>query len=318
MKEDKRPLMVTVQCMTYNQASYIEDAMNGFTMQQTTFPYVCCIIDDASTDGEQEVIKNYLNEHFDLEDKKVVRHEETDDYVLTFARHKTNLNCYFAVLYLKYNHYSIKKSKHTYISEWRDNAKYIAICEGDDYWIDPLKLQKQFDILEQDEGISLCHHNFYELNEITGTTTLKQRIVPERQDLLSVAKNNYTQTLTLFFRNFQPVIPKELEGKTVYSRFWALRLAEIGDLYYIDEPMAVYRRNSNSIYGMRPLSIKYRMTLESLDSSIFWYNICQRKDVVKVLKQNGRKICFVYFCSFVKRFELKNIFRVVKDFFNYI
>ena len=71
--------------MTFNHAQYIEDALNGFTMQQTTFPYVCCIIDDASTDGEQEVIRNYLNEHFDLEDKMIARHEETDDYVLTFA-----------------------------------------------------------------------------------------------------------------------------------------------------------------------------------------------------------------------------------------
>ncbi|MBR4365861.1 MAG: glycosyltransferase family 2 protein, partial [Bacteroidaceae bacterium] len=81
--------IVRVSCMTFNHAPYIEDAMNGFTMQETTFPFVCTIIDDASTDGEQEVIKKYLQEHFDLEDSSVVRNEETDDYVLTFARHKT-------------------------------------------------------------------------------------------------------------------------------------------------------------------------------------------------------------------------------------
>ena len=101
-EQEKYDWMVYVSCMTFNHAPYIVDAMNGFTMQNTDFPFVCAIVDDASTDGEQEVIKNYLNEHFDLEDKVVARHEETDDYVLTFARHKTNLNCYFAVSGLQY------------------------------------------------------------------------------------------------------------------------------------------------------------------------------------------------------------------------
>ena len=58
--------MVRVRCMTFNHASYIEDAMNGFTIQQTDFPFVCTIIDDASTDGEQEVIKNYLQDNADI------------------------------------------------------------------------------------------------------------------------------------------------------------------------------------------------------------------------------------------------------------
>jgi len=134
--------------MTFNHAPYIEDAMNGFCMQETTFPFVCTIMDDASTDGEPEVIKKYLQEHFDLDNKAMVRNEETDDYVMTFAQHKTNKNCYFAVYFLKYNHYSIKKSKIPYIQEWQDQVKYIALCEGDDYWIAPDKLPKQYDFLE--------------------------------------------------------------------------------------------------------------------------------------------------------------------------
>ena len=81
---------VCVRSATYNHSQYIEDTMNGFTMQKTDFPYVCCIMDDASTDGEPEVIRQYLKEHFDLEDKSVVRNEETDDYILCFARHKTS------------------------------------------------------------------------------------------------------------------------------------------------------------------------------------------------------------------------------------
>ena len=156
-EQEKYDWMVYVSCMTYNHAPYIVDAMNGFTMQETNFPFVCAIVDDASTDGEQEIIKQYLNEHFDLEDKNVVRQEETDDYVLTFARHKTNLNCYFAVFFLRYNHYSIKKSKVPYTSQWRDKAKYIAICEGDDYWTYSKKLQMQVDFLEKNLQTGLVY-----------------------------------------------------------------------------------------------------------------------------------------------------------------
>ena len=124
--------MVCVKCLTYNHAPYIEDAMNGFCIQETSFPFVCVIIDDASMDGEQEVIKNYLEHHFDLSDKHAICMEETEDYSLTFARHKSNANCFFAVYLLKYNHDQIKKSKNAYFNEWSNCVQYYANCEGDD------------------------------------------------------------------------------------------------------------------------------------------------------------------------------------------
>lgn len=150
---------VNVSCMTFNHAGFIRDAMDGFCMQQTDFPFVCTIVDDASTDGEQEVISAYLNEHFDLGDINTVQREETNDYTSVFARHKTNPNCYFAVYYLKENHYSKKRSKRPYLQPWRESAEYIALCEGDDYWTDPLKLQKQVDFLDSHPDYSIVFHN---------------------------------------------------------------------------------------------------------------------------------------------------------------
>ncbi len=150
--------LVRIICMTYNHASFIVDALNGFTCQQTDFPYVCIILDDASTDGEPEVVRKYLSDHFDLEDEAIARFEETDDYYLTFARHKTNLNCHFALFLLKYNHYK-KKSKVPYYDDWTHKVKYEAVCEGDDYWTDPQKLQKQVDYMEGHPGCSLCFTN---------------------------------------------------------------------------------------------------------------------------------------------------------------
>ncbi|MBR6937665.1 MAG: hypothetical protein IKH63_08895 [Prevotella sp.] len=152
--------VVRVNCMTYNHAPYIVDTMNGFTMQQTTFPFVCIIIDDASTDGEQEVISHYLEENFDLNDNAIVKTKETENYRRTFARHKSNPNCYFVVILLKYNHYSIGKPS-GYIKDWTE-CKYYALCEGDDYWIDPFKLQKQVDFLENNPSYNMVYTRYKE------------------------------------------------------------------------------------------------------------------------------------------------------------
>ncbi len=151
----KHRFEVCVQCMTYNQKAYISDTMNGFCVQKTTFPYVCVIVDDASTDGEPDLIRDYLSEHFDLlSDASNV--EETNEYSLIVARHHENINCYFAVLFLKYNHYR-KKDKVPYLVRWIDDSAFLASCEGDDYWIDCNKLQKQVDEMKSDPNIGLCY-----------------------------------------------------------------------------------------------------------------------------------------------------------------
>ena len=121
---------VSVSCMTYNQSKYIEDAMNGFCMQKTDFPFVCTIVDDASTDGEQKIITTYLENHFATTDTDVSYKKETKFAYITFAQHKDNKNCYFVVLLLKENLYQKgqKQKKVQYINEWRKNAPYTALC----------------------------------------------------------------------------------------------------------------------------------------------------------------------------------------------
>ncbi len=253
-EQEKYDWMVYVSCATFNHAPYIEDAMNGFTMQKTDFPFVCAIIDDASTDGEQKVIENYLNEHFDLEDKKVARQEDTNDYFLTFARHKTNLNCYFAAIFLKYNHYSIKKPKLPYIVEWRDKAKYIALCEGDDYWIDPLKLHKQADAMEVHPEVDMCacaaivtkdDKEIGQMSPADKETTLPiEKVICEGGGLLS--------TNTLFYRNslFNHLI---YSSSNYYNIDYFLQIdgAMRGGIYFSPLKMAVYRKYTKSSWTLR-------------------------------------------------------------------
>lgn len=147
-----------VSCMTYNHASFISDAMSGFCSQQTNFPFVCCIVDDASTDGEQDVIRGYMKEHFDLLNSAFAY--ETEYAQVIFAQHKLNKNCFFAVLLLKENHYQKKMSykKYQYLKQWREGCTYEALCEGDDYWINENKLQMQVDFLDNNGDYSVCSH----------------------------------------------------------------------------------------------------------------------------------------------------------------
>lgn len=152
--------MVAIRCFTYNQSAYITDALNGFVMQQTNFPFVAMIVDDASTDDEPKILLDYYSTNFDSENKNVAYQENTDYGTVLFAQHKTNRNCFFAVLLLKENHYRQRKSKSPYLARWTDNSNYLALCEGDDYWTDPNKLQKQVDFLEGHPEFGLCYTDF--------------------------------------------------------------------------------------------------------------------------------------------------------------
>ena len=255
--EQKSQFLVRVSCMTYNQEPYITDALNGFVMQQTSLPFVCTIIDDASTDRNAEVIRNYVSENFDLQDTSIAYEKDMDYGHVTFARHKTNQNCYFAVIYLKENHYSQNKPKAPYIKEWADNVKYIALCEGDDYWTDPLKLQKQVDILESDMSLMAVVTNSSVVDSMGNQIRPKENnVVPNncegRYDLRSfIYKNHRYFTATVCYRATHVDEVKKMQRQMYNPYFgdWSLWiiLHIFGDFYYLDQVTSAYRINPTSV-----------------------------------------------------------------------
>ena len=152
----KQEYTLLVWCATFNHSKYIEDTLNGFAMQQTDFPFVCLVMDDASTDGEQEVIKVWMERECDMSRAETI---DIPTSVVIIVPHKTNLSCTFAFYLLKQNLYGTGK-KIYYLNPWREKCIYEAICEGDDYWIDPLKLQKQVCFLDEHEDYGLIHTNY--------------------------------------------------------------------------------------------------------------------------------------------------------------
>lgn len=247
--EKEYKYMVAVQCMTYNQSKYILDALNGFVMQQTNFPYVVMVVDDASTDGEQEVIRKFVSEQFDINDTSVAYEKETDYAHITYAQHKTNKNCYIAVLYLKENHYSQRKTKMPYLAEWRDHVKYEALCEGDDYWIHPQKLQMQVDFLEENEEYVMCHTDF---NLSNGKYRNHNVYTTESGNYFPgsiIYGNLQVGTLTVIYRkDVYDELPKLWIGKgwpMGDAPLW-IEFSLVGKIKYLTDVTANYRTLPNS------------------------------------------------------------------------
>lgn len=139
-----REYKVIVECLTFNHSKFIEQTLEGFVSQQTNFPFVCVIIDDFSNDGEQNVIKDWII----CNSKKAPALYQDNNADIYIVEHKNNFNCTLVFYLLKENHKSRRKPKSPYYNAWKNASKYIALCEGDDYWTDPNKLQMQADFLD--------------------------------------------------------------------------------------------------------------------------------------------------------------------------
>ena len=247
MKLEFTKFMVGIKCCTYNHHEYIEAAMNGFTMQHTTFPFVAVIIDDASTDGEPEVISNYLNKYFDLSAASDAQLWENDEARYVFAHHKQNQNCYFGAVFLKTNYFSQKKSKNPHTDQWLNDAKYIALCEGDDYWINPQKLQIQVEFMERHPDYTLCGTNALVLWDYGENEPYYFNKIFESRELMAedIIGNWALPTASLLYRHI--VIEDYPEwSKEIYSGDQTLILISLfrGRIYFFKDTSCIYRRSS--------------------------------------------------------------------------
>lgn len=237
---------VAIQCMTYNHSKYITDALNGFVMQKTDFPFVILIVDDASNDGEVEVISDYIKTNFNICQNSTAYTRETEYAYITYAQHNTNNNCFIVAMYLKYNHYQIGKKydKLKYIAEWMDSSKYIALCEGDDYWIDPLKLQKQVDFLDSNQNVSLCFHNTRIINETSLQYNFK--IIHDREYTIKEIFDEWiVPTASIMLK--QSSITYTLNDNRIINGDINIILAagHSGKIYGMSEYMSTYRIQAN-------------------------------------------------------------------------
>lgn len=252
---------VLVRCITYNQSNYIGDCIEGFVIQNTTFPFLVCIIDDASTDGEQDVLCEYIEQHCDKIDNLNIKNGETDYAHVLFARHRKNENCYLWVLNLKKNCFRLRALKWSYMEPYWSQCKYHAMCEGDDYWIDENKLQRQYDFMEDHPEYSCCFHAA-QLLYTDGHVEEEHRYQKDNYDCpMSDAiyyGGPYMPTNSMFYvaKLFTEDQPEWLLAAPVGDGPMTLLLTHRGKVAYMDDVMSVYRVSAANSWSQRMKSHK--------------------------------------------------------------
>lgn len=218
------PIVVSISCITYNHAKYIRQCLEGFLMQKTNFEFEILIHDDASTDGTTEIIKEY-QEKFPHKIKPIIQQ------VNQFSKGKRGFNA-------KYN-FS------------RAQGRYIALCEGDDYWTDPFKLQKQVDFLENNDEFIICFHDTTVVDE-NGQLVSKSRIKNRSsvREPLELVLGAHLPTSTVLFRNSIEEYPEGYETVMNGDTFlWAV-LGQYGKGYFLDNiKSSIYRKQSGGIWS---------------------------------------------------------------------
>ena len=218
MIKTKEPLVV-VWCLTYNQKAFIRTALDGFVMQETNFPFEVVVHDDASTDGTTEIIKEYEEEYPEVITPMI---EVENQW------RKGGLKEIIAIL-----------NKH------HRRGKYIAFCEGDDFWTDPHKLQCQVDFLETHPDYSMCFHNAKKQYECNSTTWIDCENIEDRDYSATEIFVNWTiPTASVVCRKEAMDFYSKLRGAERiqnYDIFIFLSCAMIGKLRGINSQMSVYR-----------------------------------------------------------------------------
>ena len=255
--------LVSISCITYNQENYIRDAIEGFLMQRTTFPVEILIHDDASTDKTPEIVREYENK-----------------YPLLIKP-----------IYQTENQYSKGIDPGVEFLFPRARGKFIAICEGDDYWIDPLKLQKQVDYLEENQNVSFVASNFIIYNEATNRS--KKVSIPNRINFeILLKKKNLIPTLTTcikseylfsYKREIDPIKKKWPVGDYPLWLYLSLK----GDVGIIPEYTANYNKRSNSVCHYLDRKKQYQFYLQVIDIARFYSTKQETSNSVKkIIKRN--------------------------------
>lgn len=319
---------VFIQSFTFNHSRFIENALDGFVIQETNFPFVAAIVDDASTDNTPHIITSYLNRHFDTNDSSVAFEEETGFGTVLFARHRTNKNCFFAVILLKENHYSQRKSKLPYLTRWINDVSYIAICEGDDYWTSPLKLQKQVDYLDNHLDCMLSVHsadwrtddNIYPYG--CQDASPKDYSVEE----LILCGGLHFATASFVYRTELRLDKPEWRRKAAVGDYPLQILAGLhGKVHYIPDKMCVYRFRSEGSWTYNQRYKENNIAFQK--NKIEWMNLLDKatdfkyqKAIYRQLFQHYyslfcyREISFWNYATAVYKTGQKRIIRMIKGF----
>lgn len=202
--------------ITYKHEAFLKQAIDGVLMQEVDFPIEFLIADDSSPDGTREIVEQYIRNHPKGNWIRYVRHSQNKGMMGNFV-------------------WALENCK----------GKYIALCEGDDYWIEPAKLQNQVKFLEADSNVVLSYHP---VNILMSDGNLKDDFITEKNFKSDVSGlydlalyGNYIHTPSVVFKNVIQKYPRYFQELKVGDFFLYLILAEKGLFCRLPTKSAVYR-----------------------------------------------------------------------------
>lgn len=228
-------VIVTIKCLVYNHEPYLRDCLEGFVMQQTNFPFVAIVHDDASTDGSAAIIREYEEKYPNI----IKPIYETENQ---YSKHDG----------------SVGRIVDAAIDD--TGAKYVAMCEGDDYWTDPLKLQKQVDFLESHPEYSMCFHGAEIKNETdTKIITTCQNIEDKEYFTNDIFPGWVVPTASVVYRRsmvdgFPPL--KQTNWMKYGDIVLFLKCTHTGRVWGMKDKMSVYRMTNNGVVISQSLDPK--------------------------------------------------------------
>lgn len=241
-------IIVSINCLVYNHDKYLRECFEGFVMQRTNFAFEVLVHDDASTDSSAEIIREYTAKYPNI----------------------------FKPIYQKENQYSKRVGINRKYQYPRARGKYIALCEGDDYWIDPNKLQKQVDFLEAHPDYSMCFHDVYRRVKDKITTSYEHYNSDTASSLNDIILNGglFCPTTSIVYRrDLIAEYPQFAYNCHVGDYPLQIYLALCGKVYYFKDVMGVYRigsigswTHSNNKANRDHIFIKMENEIEMLKS----------------------------------------------------
>ncbi|MCX2574298.1 glycosyltransferase family 2 protein [Pedobacter sandarakinus] len=285
MEQKQEDILVSIFCITYNHSKFIGKAIEGFLMQKCNFKTEIIIGDDCSTDGTTQII---------------------DDYVAKYPGRIKRL------IYPR----NIGATQNVIRVALETKGKYVATCDGDDYWIDPYKLQKQVDFLEKHPDYVMCCHYTKEINyDETELIYMDFNPVPLEYSFsdLIVNKQTETCTATIVYRNVDEI-------RQLYQNDWFLKChacdkflklystwATGKKIYVLPEVMSCYRRHPGGVWSPVAYVPLKKMQLSDfyIILKIFTYTLPQK---LKLLYFYFKK----YFVFEVKHNRASNAFQTIK------
>ncbi|HCP94704.1 MAG TPA: hypothetical protein DIU05_11830 [Bacteroidetes bacterium] len=215
---------VSCHVITYNQKDYISQCIDGILMQKVSFPIEIIIGDDNSIDGTREIVKSYSEKHPDI---------------------------------IRLNLREVKGSgipgKENFLSTLKMcTGEYISLCDGDDYWTDPLKLQKQVDFLDKNPEYVLCFHPV-DIEQSDGTilSDFITKVPHNYEQITTLAEyGNYIHTPSVLFRNILNSLPVGMQHTPIGDYFIYMLLAKHGKIKQLPDTMAVYRRHPGGVHSL--------------------------------------------------------------------